>query len=1210
MADIRYLKQGSTTYGLIANKAIADGDGNTISSTYLKLSGGTMTGPIKWTDSNAIPRFSSSPTYLVGIDAFSSGGTMKWYEASQTTVGSATTASKLGTATVGNSARPVYINAGVPTVTNPGEAFLSWGGQNLAATNGPLDAALINTLGGDRFAFIPASCTTVEYSTDGGATWVDYGLTDNQKVALFAPGIGYGCYLGKHASAGTGTANDMLRVTVDTYDGTNRVYSIIRKFVMYGTSYGASDPTWSCQVRTTANVLNNVDTWTDVFTDVKWGGWSGINIVQTNVTIGANNPTYTTNTQYRQFRLIFKQTGARAEYYPSSAISYISGYGGVGWKNPSSMSKYNSIYSYDSVQNAFFPAAVRANTNLLGPLNYGTCSTAGGTAAKVVSCDNFSLIIGARISVKFTYANTATGNVTLNVNSTGAKSVARRGYSNTWIYSNYRWDANTILSFIYDGTCWVEDGVQTYLPNLYSYGSRATTANRSNRNGGLEYILATPSMTTGKPPADSHIIHMNWDNDTTYAAQLAVTHGASTGDAGRVFSRGQMNTSGWSAPWCELPRWPVTSAPTDGQVIISDASTGEGLIKGVNKLDFIDTTLPYISYVMGENIVVFHNMDSDFSTLTSFDATWSSRTDFSTAMRQSIPVYSSGIIIAQGTLYTHAFDGDLDIWEILLPTSVSINGMKAKGVIGTLTYSSDDPGWYLDNWGVIRDTSSFTSITLGESYSEGTLTIYGASIYSADVKYQGAYSGNAIYLPQPSTRNETNYIVAKNTSSAVGSVNRPVYVDSLGHVKPGHAIFKGTCDTAAATTAKVVDCEDFLPTDLVTGAIIFVTFTNTNSGAVASLTLNVNNTGAKNLKYLANANVSSLPAPTYIKANMTYRFVYDGSNWIMDVYYNTNDSANNVRTYYGNRVAEQTITPYMLMLLSANDQYIPYTADTSYTNYTKKPNTTPFNPFGGLYLMYANITYNAGTRMGHNNSVYTQHSLMDCRYAFNVNSSGTAGTTALDSTKPIYIKAMYDFTTSLATLVGDSDSSNYLERSSIVQALPTSNPNTDGNFYIYIYVGGAYDKYRLSFELFNPVYAWNELVGDIAPFTGSPYGGEGTFTAYFNAVGNTWHYYKVGKMVTVWGAISQASSMYSGGVSGLPCPADGDQVVSATCSGQSYILSSLTISLTDGATVFHPKQMSYSSVAGTSITPMDSEGMIWYTIGNTTEIRFTYLAAY
>lgn len=83
--------------------------------------------------------------------------------------------------------------------------------------------------------------------------------------------------------------------------------------------------------------------------------------------------------------------------------------------------------------------------------HYGTCSTAAATAAKVVSCANFTLATGARIIVKFTQTNTATNSgVTLNVNNTGAKPIYYRGSGTAW--SNGVLAANRTYEFVYNGS--------------------------------------------------------------------------------------------------------------------------------------------------------------------------------------------------------------------------------------------------------------------------------------------------------------------------------------------------------------------------------------------------------------------------------------------------------------------------------------------------------------------------------------------------------------------------------------------------------------------------------------------------------------------------------------------------------------------------------------------------------------------------------------
>lgn len=81
--------------------------------------------------------------------------------------------------------------------------------------------------------------------------------------------------------------------------------------------------------------------------------------------------------------------------------------------------------------------------------HYGTCATEAATAAKVVALDNFALVTGARVVVKFTVTNTA-ANPTLNVNSTGAKPIVYRGSAITASYLA----ANRVYEFLYDGINW------------------------------------------------------------------------------------------------------------------------------------------------------------------------------------------------------------------------------------------------------------------------------------------------------------------------------------------------------------------------------------------------------------------------------------------------------------------------------------------------------------------------------------------------------------------------------------------------------------------------------------------------------------------------------------------------------------------------------------------------------------------------------------
>lgn len=80
-------------------------------------------------------------------------------------------------------------------------------------------------------------------------------------------------------------------------------------------------------------------------------------------------------------------------------------------------------------------------------INYGVSNTAAGTAAKTVSINNFELISGATITVKFANNNTA-NNPTLNVSDTGAKPIFYRGAR----LDKAQLTNNRYFTFVYDGT--------------------------------------------------------------------------------------------------------------------------------------------------------------------------------------------------------------------------------------------------------------------------------------------------------------------------------------------------------------------------------------------------------------------------------------------------------------------------------------------------------------------------------------------------------------------------------------------------------------------------------------------------------------------------------------------------------------------------------------------------------------------------------------
>lgn len=228
------------------------------------------------------------------------------------------------------------------------EANIQWGGKNFAGSFGAIDAAMVADLGANRMAFAKAAGVTIEYSTNGGSTWTDYGASETAKLGLTSTGTGL--YLGKHNTNGTGTANDRLRITFDT--SLSKIYTQLNKFVLLVSTNGASGFTCTIDAAT-----NGAPTTFHTFADhIPLSGWSGYNVINTSTITTYGN----SSSQYQKLRFTFAQTAANSNY-TSASVSTILGFGGVGWGAPSNMAKNGHIYSFDSQQNVVFPSNLKAN---------------------------------------------------------------------------------------------------------------------------------------------------------------------------------------------------------------------------------------------------------------------------------------------------------------------------------------------------------------------------------------------------------------------------------------------------------------------------------------------------------------------------------------------------------------------------------------------------------------------------------------------------------------------------------------------------------------------------------------------------------------------------------------------------------------------------------------------------------------------------------
>ena len=307
------------------------------------------------------------------------GLTVTNYSGKAATAGTADNATKLSTARTINVDTAVVgtaksfdgsANISIP-VTSVKEAYLSWGGKT-AVTGGvtPVDAGCIDEFGHNKLAFIDPTAITVEYSNDGGTTWIDYGLSNEDKIKFTTLTEAW-CYLAKNSStvdARNGTltnenvGNYLVRVTVSTRNSSRNavLYTSARKVILNFGTNGATGCYVTAQTRTIGDYNNNIDNWTTRFSKQPITGWSGWNSYEFNTSFGGGS---TQTSQIAELRLIFGATGVSTSYASRWGVGNIRMIGVTNWTMPSDLAKNGSLYSIDANKIAYFPNKLYAKHN-------------------------------------------------------------------------------------------------------------------------------------------------------------------------------------------------------------------------------------------------------------------------------------------------------------------------------------------------------------------------------------------------------------------------------------------------------------------------------------------------------------------------------------------------------------------------------------------------------------------------------------------------------------------------------------------------------------------------------------------------------------------------------------------------------------------------------------------------------------------------------
>lgn len=123
---------------------------------------------------------------------------------------------------------------------------------------------------------------------------------------------------------------------------------------------------------------------------------------------------------------------------------------------------------------------------------------------------------------------------------------------------------------------------------------------------------------------------------------------------------------------------------------------------------------------------------------------------------------------------------------------------------------------------------------------------------------------------------------ATGATGPIGKTGATGATGATGEAGRDGIAWYATCPSAADATAKVATITPATTAfSLTAGTTVNVKFDITNTAAVANLTLNINSTGAKNIKNSRNGSVANIPNVGYLVAGRTYMFVYDGTYWVV-----------------------------------------------------------------------------------------------------------------------------------------------------------------------------------------------------------------------------------------------------------------------------------------------------------------------------------------
>ena len=486
----------------------------------------------------------------------------------------------------------------------------------------------------------------------------------------------------------------------------------------------------------------------------------------------------------------------------------------------------------------------------------GRCNLPASRAAKTVTIEGFVLMEGARITVEFYTKNTATSDVTLNVNDTGAYPIVSGGVAINEYTAHKLYG---YVDLVFNGTLWYIVGGDEEIPEraIYDYMSTslrpapptttAVAAYVQSKVSGVDVTAgAGLSLSTERELGHSNSVEAGTIGETGASSGAVVSVPYATFDAqGHITGKGVRNHT----------------IPAMGGATASAAGTA-GLVPAP---------------ASGYNGRFLRG-----------DGTWAAITPSSLGVKPVQTAVADPAASGTGVTFIDTISQNEN--GVITPHKRTVRTMgaatsSAAGTTGLVPApAAGSQGRFLRGDG---------------TWQELSLSSLGAKPLQTAKSSPGA-SGNATAYIDTISQAADGVITATKktiptwagaTASAAGTAGllpAPAAANYLKFLRGDGAWCDpncyGKCTTAAATAAKAVTIAGFT---LAVGAIVTIWFTKSNTAA--DPTLNVSGTGAYPIVTWGTTAVGTTAAASW-RANSAVQMLYNGTSWVMIGYANDNDN--------------------------------------------------------------------------------------------------------------------------------------------------------------------------------------------------------------------------------------------------------------------------------------------------------------------------------